>query len=189
MKSLRFLLPAFVVAGILPALPAAEAAKEVTVLDFTYMVRNADSTYEKSYEYSFGDWSGSKKVAQLPHKGFIVNHEGSKGGVGGNQGLDFGQHTKAHVYFVVGNGNRAAAFNLTLEDSDGTNQVWDIPLVNVPKGSLLAVAVDLAHPTRQDNPGKKAGLNFGKLASWQIKGDYQDAPLEVMLIKITAFSP
>lgn len=167
---------------------AFSAVKNVVVLDFYRMERSSDGSHQRSYEYSFGDWEDKKKVGQMHEKGLLVNSVGSKGGVGENRGLDFRKHTLARLNFVIGNRNRAEAFTFSLVDKDGTDQIWEISLKNQPKGATLNPLIDLTKPTREDKPGKTSGLDLKKLKTWQIKGNYQDAPIEVMFVKITAVS-
>jgi len=164
------------------------AAKDLVVINFAYMPRNADGTHQRSYEYAFGDWEKTKNVGELPEKGLIVNLVGSKGGVGENRGLDFRKHSLARVTFLIGGRNKAESCGFSLVDSDGTDQNWEIPLKDKKRDSVLTVLLDLTKPTREDKPGKIPGLDLKKLKSWQIKGNYQDAPIEVMFIKVTAVS-
>ena len=164
------------------------AVKDLVVVDFLQMARNPDGTRERGYEYTFGDWDDKKKVGQLPDQGLIINLVGSKGGVGENRGLDFRKHTKARVTFVIGNRNQAESISFSLVDKDGTDQSWDITLKDQSKGATLSRLLDLTQTGRAEKPGKTPGLDLKKLKSWQFKGNYQDAPIEVMIIKVTAVS-
>ena len=188
MKLPRFLVLAALSASTLASLPAAEPTREL-VLDFTYMQRETDGTYKRSYEYGFGDWDEKGKVGQVAHQGLLVNHAGSKGGVGENRRLDFSKSTKVGIAFMIGNRNQAAAFGLSLTDRDGTGQVWQIPLAGQPRGQALYAEFDLKKPTRTDNAGKVAGLDLKKIESWQITGDFGDAPVELLVMKVFAVSP
>jgi hypothetical protein len=164
------------------------AVKDMVVLDLFHMTRNTDGSHERGYEYSFGDWEGGKKVAQVPEKGLIVNLAGSKGGVGENRGLDFRKHSLARLTFIIGNRNQAESFGFSLVDKDGTDHSWDVSLKDRPKGAMLNPLIDLTKPSREEKPGKTPGLDLKKLKSWQIKGNYQDAPIEILIIKVTAVS-
>jgi hypothetical protein len=182
MKTLRHLLS--LLAGSLTVVVAA-ATKDIEVIEFTHMFRNTDGTYERSYEYAYGDW-GDNKVVQVNGKGLLVNLLGSKGGIGENRGLDFRKHTKARIAFMIGNRNRASGFAFSLEDKDGTNHAFDIPLTGKPVGQLLAATLDLTKPSREEQAGSKPGLDLKKLRVWQLKGNFQSEPLEILVLKVLA---
>lgn len=187
MKSLRpCLLSLLLLAGGTPALPAGPV-KDLDVLEFPYMHRNPDGTREKGYEYAFGDWD-DKRVVQIPDKGLLVNLVGSKGGVGDSRGLDFRKHNRARISFIIGNRNQAESFTFSLVDADGTDQMWSVPLKDQPKGMPAGVLLDLTKPTHEDKPGRKPGLDLKKIEVWQIKGNYQDLPIEILFLKVTAVS-
>lgn len=162
------------------------AVKDLVVIDFLYMPRNPDGTRERGYEYGFGDWDDKKRVGQFPDKGLIINLVGSKGGIGENRDLDFRKHSKARVTYVIGNRNRADSFGFSLVDKDGTDQSWDISIKDQTAGVVLTRLLDLTSPARTDKPGKTPGLDLKKLKSWQFRGNYQDAPIEIMIMKVTA---
>jgi hypothetical protein len=167
----------------------AAAPKDVVVIDFTDMERNTGGARQRGYEYGYGDWDDAgRKVAQIFEKGLVVNLAGSKGGIGENRDLDFRKHTRAQFDFVIGGRNRAQSFVFTLVDKDGTDQSWDISMKDLPVGRPLSVVVDLTKPARENKPGKKPGLNLPKLATWQIAGNYQDEPIEILIVKVTAVS-
>jgi hypothetical protein len=166
-------------------LPAA-AAKEEVVINFLDMPRSVDGTYEKSYQYAFGDWE--KKAVQTPGKGLLVYLTGSKGGVGDNRGIDFGKLTKARITFIIGNRNRATSFIFTLVDRDGTDQSFDVSLENRPRGVERKVTVDLSKPSRENKPGGTPGLNLKKLETWQLTGNFQTEPLEILFLRVDAVS-
>lgn len=170
--------------------PLRAAVKDVVVIDFTQMPRNTDGSRQRGYEYSFGDWSDDtgRKVGQILDKGLLVNLAGSKGGVGENRDLDFRKHSRARIDFIIGNRNRAEAFSFTLVDKDGTDQSWEVSLKDRTKGLPTHGVVDLATPGREDKPGKKPGLDLKKLRTWQIKGNYGDEPIEILIVKVTAVS-
>jgi hypothetical protein len=165
------------ISGVLPA-----AGKDLEVINFVAMYRNPDDSYERAYEYMFGDWQNSKSVAQVAGKGLVVNGVGSKGGVGENRGLDFRKHTKARITFLIGSRNKAKSFQFSLVDKDGTDQAFDVPLENRPFGVEQAYTVDLTKRSREDKPGSTPGLNLKKLKSWQLKGSYQDDLSELLFL-------
>jgi hypothetical protein len=164
------------------------AVKDIVLIDFVHTPRKADGTHERGYEYSFGDWQMDKAITQVFRQGLIINLAGSKGGMGENSGLDFRKHTRARISFVIGNRNKAESFSFSLSDSDGTDQAWDIPLKDLGKGTELNQLIDLTKPAREDKPGKKPGLDLKKLKTWQIKGNYQEASIELLIKKVTAVS-
>lgn len=171
-------------------LPAADtpAPKDVVLIDFTHSLRNPDGTYERPYQWASGDWDRTSKLAQVQDKGLLINHLGSKGNVGEKRGLDFRKHSKVRVNFIIGNRNQATSFGFKLEDSDGTEAVWDISLNDKSKGNPQSVLLDMTTPSRIEKPGKAGDLNYKKLRSWQITGNWQDAPLEVLISKVIAVS-
>ena len=167
----------------LGSLPAA-GGKDVEVLDFLRMNRNSDGTYEKGYDYAYQDWE--TKAVQIPQKGLLVNLTGSKGGLGADSGPDFGKHTKARISFVLSSRSRAKSFSFTLVDRDGTDQSFYVPLENLARGVELAVIVDLTKPSKENNPGRTPGLNLKKLKTWQLGGDYQEEPIEILFLRVMA---
>jgi hypothetical protein len=177
-----------VVLFLLVSTAASAATKNIKVIDFIDMPRNQDGSRERAYEYAFGDWEGGKKVMQIPGKGLLANLVGSKGGVGENRGLDFRKHTLARIDLIIGNRNQAEAFGLTLVDKDGTDYSWDVTLKGQAVGVPLGLIVDLSKPSRVDKPGTTPGLDLKKLKTWQIKGNYQAASIEVMFVRVTAVS-
>jgi len=185
MKTLRIVWAGLAFALTAASAPAA-AVKDLTVVDFTHMRRDPGQDPQRSYEYRFGDWDGAKGAVQIPDKGLLIPLLGSKGGLGDNQGLDFRKHAKARIIYIVGNRNQASSFGFSMVDRDGTDAAWDIPLAGIAPGTPVAALVDLSKPSRTEKPGKEAGLNLKKLDSWQIKGNYQDKPVEVLILKIIA---
>lgn len=160
-------------------------AKDVEEVNFLRMERNPDGSYERTFEYAYGDW-GNNRAVQVQGKGLLVNLAGSKGGIGENRGLDFRKHTKARIDFIIGNRNRATSFVFTLEDKDGTNQSYDISLQDKPKGAPLSAVIDLTTPARVNQPGGKPGLDLKRLRMWQLAGNWQDLPVEILFLKIWA---
>jgi len=184
MKTARLTLMVVLGASLAGIAPAA-ANKDLEVINFVAMYRNPDDTYDKGYDYPFGDWQ-NKNVVQVPGKGLIVNLVGSKGGVGENRGLDFRKHAKARIAFVVGNRNKAKSFQFSLVDKDGTDQSFDVALETLPPGVTQTHTIDLTKPSREDKPGSTPGLNLKKLKSWQLKGNFQDEPSELLFLRVDA---
>jgi hypothetical protein len=166
-------------------LTVSAGAKDLEVIDLVHMERQQDGTYLNSYEYAYGDWDNNRAV-QINGRGLLVNLAGSKGGIGENRGLDFRKQSKARIEFIIGNRNRASSFVFTLEDKDGTNQSFDIPLQGQPVGVPLAARLDLTKPSRTNEPGAKPGLDLKRLKVWQIAGNWQSEPVEILVLRVLA---
>lgn len=169
-----------------PGLLPAAGAKDLELLNFVSMFRNSDGTYEKGYQYSFGEWQEKRKVAQIPGKGLLVNLAGSKGGLGDNVGLDFTKHTKARITFMIGNRNVAKSFTFSLVDRDGTDQAFEVSLGGRSIGVETRATVDFTQPTREEKAGKTPGLDLKKLKSWQLKGNFTTDAVELLFLRVDA---
>ena len=182
MSTSRFFL--FVRLALLLLLPAALVAKEVELIDFRKIVRDPDGTTFKCYEYTFGDWDGGK-VMNLQGRGVLVQAPSGKGGLGENKtGVRFDQTPLLDLYIVIGNANPAKAINFDLTDKDGTEQTWQIPLEGLPKGTDQHIRLDLTKPSSEQKPGKTPGMDLKKVMKWQIRGDYSDLKVEVLLVRL-----
>lgn len=160
------------------------AARDDDLLDFTHVRRDPDGTLFKCYQYTFGDWGGGK-VIDLRGRGALIQAPGGRGGLGENRTmLRLKKTPVVHLLFVVGNANQANAINFSLTDKDGTEQAWPVPLAGVAKGTEQRLRLDLARPGSEPKPGKKPGLDLGRLESWQIRGDWGTAPVEVLVQKL-----
>jgi hypothetical protein len=188
MTTLRFLTAASLLAVSLAALPAADLPKDIVEIDFVRAIKTPDGGFQRAYDNDWDDWQGTKKVAQIPEKGLLLNHVGCKGGLGEDRTLDFRKHSKARILFVLGNGNQATSIIFSLVDKDGTDQAYEIPLADQPRGTPISYLIDLTQPSRVDKPGKVAGLDLKKLRSWQLKGNYGDAPIEILITKVLGVS-
>ena len=85
---------------------------------------------------------------------------------------------------IVGNANRAGAISFGLTDKDGTEQTWQVPIAQLPKGSDQRVRLDLTKPSSEQKPGTTPGMDLKKLSVWQVRGDYTDANVEVLLVQL-----
>jgi len=178
----RFILSARLVFLLL--LPAALAAKEEVLLDFKHISRDPDGTLYKCYEYTFGDW-GSGKVIDLRGKGALVQAPSGKGGLGENKTLvRFDKTPLVDLHFIIGNANQAKAISFGLTDKDGTEQTWQIPIDGLPPGTNQQVRLDLTKSSSEQKPGKTPGMDLKKILTWQVRGDYTDPKIEVLLIKL-----
>ena len=189
MKSPRFILAGPLVAALLlsllPVRLAAASTNEEVLINFKDIRREPDGTMTKHYGYAYGDWD--KHVVDLPHQGSLVQARSNKGGIGENDpDLRFDETPVIELVFLIGNANNAAAIGFGLADSDGTEQSWYIPFDGLAKGVEHRVRLDLAKCTTEDKPGKKPGLNLKKITSWQIRGNWTEANVEVLLIKLVA---
>ena len=165
-------------------LEAAEA-KEVVLIDFTYSTRDPDGTVSRSYEYAFGDWQ--KHLVDLKGKGTLIKAPSGKGGIGENKTLvDFGKSSAVNLQLIIGNANSSGGISLSIEDRDGTEQSWNISLEGKPRGQPLRFPLDLTKSSSESKPGKTPGLNLKKVAVWQMKGNWTDPNVEVLLVKLTA---
>ena len=170
--------------ALLLLLPAALAAKEEVLLDFKHFTRDPDGTTYKCYEYTFGDW-GNGKVTDLKGEGAMVHAVSGRGGLGENKTtLRLDKTPLVDLYFVIGNGNRANALSFGLTDKDGTEQTWQVPIAGLPKGTLQKVRLDLNKADSEQKPGKTPGMDLKKLATWQVRGDYTDPKVEVLLVQL-----
>jgi len=190
MKTPRFIsagpLLASVLLSLLPLHLTGAPAKEEVLIDFTYVtVDHTTGEKTKSYEFAWDDWG--KHITDLPGKGCLVQSPTNKGVLGENRTMvKFDKTTTIDLVFIIGNANNAKVINFYLEDSDGTVQTWSIPLEELTKGRQYRVPIDLTKCTAEEKPGKKPGMNFKKIATWQIKGDWSEPNIEVLLIKVVA---
>lgn len=172
-----------------PALPCYSAAagkpKEETLIDFTEVTKDPDGKVSRSFEYAYGDWE--KHIIDLRGRGTLIQAGSGKGGLGENKTLvPFAKFPVVDLQFVIGNANRTGAMVFSVEDNDGTQQAWTIPLAGKPSGQPLRHRLDLTKSDREDQAGKTPGMNFKKIRTWQVKGDWSDSKVEVLLIKLTA---
>jgi hypothetical protein len=178
---LRFIVVSFLL--LLLSAPFASAKDEV-VIDFKSIRRDPDNTIYKCYEYTFGDW-GNGKVIGLKGRGALVQASSNKGGLGENKTLvRFDKTPQVDVLFVVGNANQAKAISFGLTDRDGTEQTWQIPLAGLPPGTDQRVRLDLTKASSEQKPGATPGMDLKRLSSWQMRGDYTDAKVEVLLVQV-----
>ena len=190
MKNVRFSFRPFIAVALLgvslTTLPRLHAAssRESVLIDFTTVRRESDGTIFRAYEYAYGDWE--KHVIDLRDRGTLVQASSGKGGMGENKtSLSFEKPTTIELEFVIGNANASPAINFSLEDRDGTEQSWTIALSGKPSGQVLRQKIDLAKSDTESKPGKTAGLNLKKLSSWQVRGNWSDSKVEVLLVKLT----
>lgn len=171
--------------NVLPSL-AAEAKEEV-LIDFTDSHRDPESAggaVFHAYQYAFETWN--RHVIDLPRRGVLVKAPSGKGGLGeNNTSADFRGMKLLNFYFVIGNANKAQKFSFTLEDDDGTVVAWTANLAGQPPGRIIRLRMDPAKPDNTEKPGRKPGLDLKKVANWQVRGDWAEANVEVLLIKVT----
>jgi hypothetical protein len=171
--------------GFLLLFPVLLAAKEDVILDFKRVARDPDGTTFKCYEYTFGDW-GAGKVIDLRGKGALVQAPSGKGGMGENKTLArFDKTPVVDLHFIIGNANQTKIINFGLTDKDGTEQTWQIPIGDLPAGTNQYVRLDLTKYSSEQKPGKTPGMDLKKIVTWQIRGDYSDSKVEVLLIELT----
>jgi hypothetical protein len=163
--------------------------KATPLVDFTVIPRDSRGKNDRTrwpFEYAYGDW-GRDKARLVEGKGLLINHLGSRGGVGANRPLPLKGADKAVMVFIIGNTNEADAFSLALVDSDGSEHSFRIPLAGMQTGQVLTAVLQLTKSKQVDKPGAQPGLDLKKLKSWQVKGDFGDKPVEVMVQRILAY--
>lgn len=165
--------------------PAARAAqnKEVVLIDFADTRKDPDGTLFRPYEYAFGDWDNH--VSDLRRRGVLIKAPSGKGGLGENKTMvDFSKSSTIELYFVIGNANRATTLWFSMEDKDGTEQTWTIPLAEFPPGQSVHASLDLNKCSSEQKPGKNPGMNLKKINTWQVKGDFTAQNVEILLVKL-----
>ena len=118
----------------------------------------------------------------------LINYADGKGNMGGDKSVKLGEFDAAYLIIVIGNRNASKSLSVRLIDADGTEAVWNFPLAAKPVGTALICRMPLATPDKEDKPGKVPGLDKNKIRKWQISGDWQEAKLEVLLVKLGAIS-
>ena len=155
------------------------------LIDFTDIRKDRDGTSFRPYEYVFGDWSN--RVSDLPGRGILVKAPNGKGGLGENKTMvDFSKKTAVELYFVIGNANKATNLWFSLEDKDGTEQTWTVLLAEFRPGQIVHASLDLSKCSSEQKPGKTPGMNFKKINTWQLKGDFSAPNVEILLIKLSS---
>ena len=185
MKTTSFVAGTIAIAVLLLFASSAQAAPKPKVLiDFTDSHRETGGAVFHAYEYTYTDW-GDRHVIDLPGKGTLVQAPSGKGGLGENKTLvKFDHATGLDFIYLIGNANQAASIGFAITDDDGTEYQWTIPLAGKPTGRPLVQHFDLAKPDSQPNAGKISGMNFKRVTSWQVRGDFQAPKVEVLLIKL-----
>ncbi|MDQ5977110.1 MAG: hypothetical protein QG602_82 [Verrucomicrobiota bacterium] len=163
------------------------SAKEEVHLDFTHITRDSpEGPAFKAYQFTYGDW-GNGKVIDLKGRGALIQAPGGKGGLGENSTmLKLHKTPVIDLHFVIGNNNQAGSLNFSLTDRDGTEQSWSVPLSGLAKGADQRLRLDLTKPGSEQKPGKKPGMDLAKLSSWQVRGDWGAAAVEVLLVKVVS---
>lgn len=164
----------------------AAAPKPTVLIDFTDSHKDLGGAVFRAYEYTYNDW-GDRHVMDLPGKGALIQAPSGKGGLGENKTLvKFDRTSGLDFIYLIGNANQAASINFAITDDDGTEYQWTIPLTGKPAGRPLVQHFDLTKPDSQPNAGKVSGMNFKRVSSWQVRGDFQAPKVEVLLIKLGA---
>jgi hypothetical protein len=176
----RLALPALVLLMLAPL-----SAKEEVHLDFKEIKRDSPtSPLIKCYQYSFGDW-GDGKVIDLKGRGALVQAPTGKGGLGENSTmLRLDKTPQVDLEVIIGNANQATAISFGLTDKDGTEQTWQVPIEGRPRGTPQRIRLDLTKPSSEQKPGKTPGMDLKKLSVWQVRGDYSDRKVEVLLVRL-----
>ena len=161
------------------------SAKEEVHLDFRELKRDSPtSPIIKCYQYTFGDW-GEGKVIDLKGRGALVQAPSGKGGLGENSTmLQLDKTPQVDLEVIIGNANQASAISFGLTDKDGTEQTWQVPIAGLARGTPQRIRLDLTKPSSEQKPGKTPGMNLKKLSVWQVRGDYTDPKVEVLLVQL-----
>lgn len=173
---------------LLPLRLAAAPDKVEVLVDFTEIRQERDGANVqliKNYDYAWGAWD--KHITDIPKRGALIQAPINDGQLGqDNTDVKFTDTPVVELIFVVGNANKAAAINFYLDDSDGTEQQWNIPLTGIIPGKECHYPLDLTKCTTEQKPGKKPGLNLKKINTWRIQGDWSKSSLEILLVKLVA---
>lgn len=173
------------------ALAADSKPKTKVLIDFTkeeVEVENGIPKPMHKYDYSFETWSG--KLVFLQDKGVLVPGLPGRGGMGKDDHLAINAAaTSCLMEYAIGVRNESESFTITMVDSDGTDVSWFVSLKDKPRGVPLSVTLDLAKPDKEDKPGKKPGFDKTKTKTWQIKGNWQEPKIELVLIRLSAVAP
>ena len=169
------------------SLQAETKVKRKPLLDFTVQDVERDGAEvkeSKRYGYSFETWNN--KIALLEGRGLLIPYLPGKGGCGGDKSMQLTDYSAVELTAVIGNRNEATGFGITLTDADGTEATWNLALAGKPRGAAVVYHLDLAKCDKEDKPGKTPGLDKAKIKKWQIKGNWQEAKAEVLVVKLTA---
>lgn len=188
MKLPRLVHPASIVLALfvfcVAGSPHAIAASDVMLIDFADSRRDPDGKVFHAYEYAYQDWN--KRVTDLRGRGVLVKAPSGKGGIGENRTMvKFDKTPQVELWIVIGNANKAKSMTFALTDRDGTENQWNLPFAGRATGQLLRYPIDLTKADGEQKPGKTAGLDLKKIASWQVRGDFTDPSIEVLLVKLT----
>lgn len=173
------------------ALPAAaadtKAPKPRTLIDFTREEVEIDGGQPRpirKYDYAFEAWE--KKPVFLEGKGILIPAVPGNGGIGKDDRLGIAKASACELQIVIGNRNAAESFTVSMVDADGTEVSWYLNLKDRPRGMPLTYTLDLAAPDKEDKPGKKPGFDRARVKTWQIKGNWQPAAIEIVLVRLSA---
>lgn len=190
MKTPTYLTPILsLIVAVFAATPLAAETREPSkvLIDFSVqeVERNGtDMIPLKKYSYSYGDWQD--KITYVKPRGLLVPGLPGQGGFGGDKAMKLGEFAFAELVAVIGNQNEAQGIAVTLIDGDGTEATWYLPFGGKPKGAALVFRMNLAQCDKEEKPGKTPGLDKAKIKKWQIKGDWQPAKAEVLLVRLAA---
>lgn len=180
-----------IIASGLVAFAADSKPKTKVLIDFTRQdveMENGVPKPIKKYDYSFESWAN--KLVFLDGKGVLIPALPGKGGMGKDDRLGIGAAaTSCVLEYAVGARNESDSFTVSMVDSDGTDVSWYIGIKDKPRGVPLTITLDLAKPDKEDKPGKKPGFDKTKTKTWQIKGNWQDAKIEVVVIRLSVVTP
>jgi hypothetical protein len=180
----RFTLPAFLILLVIStALSPATRASQKVLIDFSHIERDPDETETRPFTNVWGDWDRHANI--IEGRGTYIKAATGKGGLGeDNPSADFEKCTAIEIVFVIGTSNKAAGLSFYLEDKDGTKMTWNISFADMPSNREIRHRMDLSKPDYVESPGKTPGLNVNKIAVWQLRGDNNNPPVEVLVLKL-----
>lgn len=177
---------------MIPATPAAvenAKVKSKDLIDFTHQDVDRDGTevsVKNRYEWASGTWD--KHLLFLEKRGLLVNFVDGKGNFGGDKSWKLADCDFAYLIVIIGSRNQAKTIKVGMTDADGSQVTWNVPLAGQPIGTPLVCKMPLAKPDHFEKPGKVEGLDKAKIRKWTISGDWQDAKVEVLIVKLGATS-
>lgn len=173
------------------AFAADSKPKTKVLIDFTKQdveMENGVPKPIRKYDYSFETWSN--KLVFLEGKGVLIPLLPGKGGMGKDDRLGIGANAVSCTFeYAILPRNESESITVSMVDSDGTEVSWYIGLKDRPRGVPLSSTLDLTKPDKEDKPGKKPGFDKTKTKTWQIKGNWQDPKVELVLIRLSAVTP
>ncbi len=136
--------------------------------------------------FSFLSW---EKKPQLMEGALSIKVENGKGGCGYLYQRDlssFADRTPA-LTLTIGPTNKAKSIRVVLQDEDGTEQSYMIPLDKASPGSTVTIpaseGASVREPAAHGQAGKKEGFDITKVQHVVLVGDWGDSPYDLLIRK------